>query len=41
MRAGIICCESAGLFKGKEDVKMNLNAYCKFLNQNFTEWLHD
>ena len=41
MWAGIVGCEPVGLFKTEEDVKKNLNAYCKFLNQNFTEWLHD
>ena len=39
MWVGIVGFESAELFKTKEDV--NMNAYCKFLNQHFTEWLHD
>ena len=37
MWAGIVGCEPVTLFKVKEDVKMNLNAYCEFLIQNFTE----
>ena len=32
--AGVVRCEPVGPSKAKEDVKMSLNAYSKFLEQN-------
>ena len=36
MWAGIVGWEPVGRFKVREDMKINLKAYCKYLNQNFT-----
>ena len=41
IQAGVVRCETVGPFKAKEDVKISLKAYSKFLEQNLMEQLYD
>ena len=35
IQAGVVRCKPIGPSKDKEDMKMSLNAYFKFIEQNF------
>ena len=41
IQVGVVRCEHVGPYKAKKDVKMNLNAYSKFHEQNFMKRLYD
>ena len=41
IQAGVVGCELVAPSKAKEDVKMSLNAYYKFPEQNYKHWFYD